>query len=108
MLREITPSTLRERLDRGEPTFLLDVRQPWEFALGSLPGSVLIPLHELPARLDEVTPPSGALLVTVCHHGVRSLQAAAFLARNGHTSVCSLAGGTDAWSREIDPSLARY
>jgi rhodanese-related sulfurtransferase len=108
MIQEISPATLRARLDRGEPTFLLDVRQPWEFALGALPGSVLIPLHELPARLGEITPPAEALLVTVCHHGVRSLHAAAFLARNGHKSVCSLAGGTDAWSLEIDPSLARY
>jgi adenylyltransferase/sulfurtransferase len=108
MVSEITARALSERLARNEPTYLLDVRQPWEFELGALPDAVLVPLDQLPARAHEIKLPDGALLVTVCHHGVRSLHAAMFLARNGHPGVQSLAGGTDAWSREIDPGLARY
>jgi adenylyltransferase/sulfurtransferase len=108
MIREISVTELSARLARGEATHLIDVREPWEFELGALPGSQHIPLGELPARLDEVRPREGALLVIVCHHGVRSLRAAMFLARSGHPEACSLAGGTDAWSRLVDPSLARY
>jgi rhodanese-related sulfurtransferase len=108
MISEITARALSERLARNEPTVLLDVRQPWEFELGALPGAVLVPLDQLPARAHEINVPEGALLVTVCHHGVRSLHAGVFLARNGHPKVVSLAGGTDAWSREIDPTLASY
>jgi adenylyltransferase/sulfurtransferase len=57
---------------------------------------------------DELEPPPGALVVTYCHHGVRSLNAAAILLRAGHARVASLAGGIDRWSIEIDPSVPRY
>ena len=96
------------RLAVGEPTWLLDVRQPWEHATASLPGSHLIPLPDLPSHLDEVVPPEGALVVVYCHHGVRSLSAAAFLESLGRQNVASLAGGIDAWSLRIDPTVPRY
>jgi len=108
MPREITPRELAARRDAGAALHLLDVRQPWEHALVALPDSQLVPLDELATRCDEVAPPPGALLVTYCHHGVRSLQAAALLATRGHRDVVSLAGGIDAWAREVDPSLPRY
>jgi rhodanese-related sulfurtransferase len=107
-MREITPHELAARLAAGAPTYLVDVRQPWEHDVAALPGSRLVPLDEMPARHREVHPPPGALLVTYCHHGVRSLDAAMFLARNGWPDVASLAGGIDAWARVIDPSLRRY
>ena len=87
---------------------VVDVREPWEHALAALPGSVLVPLGELEARAGELAPPAGALVVTYCHHGVRSLSAAGFLARSGVEPVVSLAGGLDAWSRDIDPTVPRY
>ena len=93
---------------RGESIYLVDVRQPWEHELVCLPDDVLVPLGEIADRYDEITPPEGALVVTYCHHGVRSLNAAAMLERIGHTRVASLAGGIDAWSQLIDPSLPRY
>ena len=104
---EIAPQQLKERLARGEATLLVDVRQPWEHETCALPGSLLIPLGELPGRLDEVQPPEGALVVAYCHHGVRSLQATALLAHAG-VSAASLAGGIDRWSLEIDPKIPRY
>lgn len=105
---EIAPEALAERLRRGEPVYLLDVRQEWEHETARLPGDVLIPLPELPARLDEVRPAPGQLVVAYCHHGVRSLGAAAILREAGFAEALSLAGGIDLWSRAIDPSIPRY
>jgi adenylyltransferase/sulfurtransferase len=93
---------------RGESIYLVDVRQPWEHELARLGDEILVPLDQLADRSDEITPPAGALVVTYCHHGIRSLNAAAILQQLGHTNVASLAGGIDAWSQLIDPSIARY
>src|SRR5215470_10079898 len=100
-MREITPRDLAARLAAGEPTFLLDVRQPWEHACAAIAGSVLVPLDQLGGRLAELRPPEGALVVTYCHHGMRSLDAAHFLAGRGWTNVASLAGGIDAWANQV-------
>lgn len=92
------------------PPLLLDVRQPWEAALASirLEGveTRLIPMGELVQRLDELNPTQP--VVCYCHHGVRSLQVVAFLERQGFDSVYNLAGGIDAWSREVDPAVPLY
>jgi rhodanese-related sulfurtransferase len=93
---------------RGESIYLVDVRQPWEHELVRLADDVLVPLDRLADQFDDVAPPPGALVVTYCHHGVRSINAAAMLERLGHAKVASLAGGIDAWSQLIDPSLPRY
>jgi adenylyltransferase/sulfurtransferase len=108
MPREITPRALSAALASGEAVRLLDVRQPWESQLASLPGSLLIPLGELPARSKEVGSPGDSRLVVYCHHGVRSQSAAVYLERLGYDNVHSLAGGIDAWSCEIDPAVPRY
>ncbi len=108
MVQQIHPQELAERLKRGEPTFLLDVRQPDEHRIAVLPASMLIPLGELPLRLDELEPPSGSLIVVYCHHGIRSLSGTAILEQAGFGPAASLAGGIDAWSRLIDPSVPRY
>jgi rhodanese-related sulfurtransferase len=105
---EIAPQALAARLAAGEPTFLLDVREPWEHTLAAIPGNVLVPLGELTARWNDVTVPDGALVVTYCHHGVRSLRAAGWLRAAGEANVVSLAGGIDAWSREVDARVPRY
>jgi rhodanese-related sulfurtransferase len=105
---EIRPEDLAQRLQRGERVCLLDVRQEWEHQAARLPGDLLIPLHELPARLDEVQPEPGQLVVAYCHHGVRSLSAAAILRNAGFATALSLAGGIDLWSQLIDPSVPRY
>ena len=107
-MMEIRPEQLAEKLRRGEPVWLLDVRQEWEHQLARLPDQALIPLHELQQRLDEVQPPEGSLVVAYCHHGVRSLSAAALLRQAGFADAVSLAGGIDLWSRAIDPSVPRY
>lgn len=94
---------LADRLALGEPLTLLDVREPWEAQVASIPGSVLIPLGELAAaRLDSTIP-----VVVYCHLGARSARARDLLADGGF-SVTHLAGGVDAWARELDPEMARY
>ena len=108
MVPQLSVRDLAKRLANEQPTYLLDVRQPWEHETAALPGSVLIPLNELAQRAGEVQPPPGALVVVYCHHGVRSLQGAALLQRLGHAGVASLAGGIEAWSCEVDAGVPRY
>lgn len=92
------------------PALLLDVREPWEVALAPLrvPGTAArdLPLGQLPAHAGEL--PRSQPIVCICHHGVRSRQAVAFLVRLGFESVYNLAGGVDAWSMEVDPAVPRY
>ena len=107
-MMEIEPRALAEKLRRGDPVWLLDVRHEWEHALSRLPDHALIPLHELPDRLGEVRPPPGVEIVCYCHHGVRSSSAAAILRQAGFGDALSLAGGIDLWSRLVDPSVPRY
>jgi rhodanese-related sulfurtransferase len=107
MLPQIHPTDLKAMLDAGLPVLLVDVREPDEHAFCALPGSVPIPLGELPARAQEVEP-GGALVVVYCHHGVRSLSGAAVLRQAGLPEVASLRGGIDLWSRTVDPAVPRY
>lgn len=107
MAREISARELAKQMANGQAIRLLDVRQPAEQEIAALPGAVLIPLNELPARSAEVAI-AGDTLVVYCHHGVRSQRAAEYLLHLGHIDVRSLAGGIDAWSREVDPSVLRY
>jgi rhodanese-related sulfurtransferase len=89
---------------------LLDVREPWEVELAaiSLPGvaAINMPMGSVPERMSELDPAQS--IVCICHHGVRSLQVVAFLQRHGFESVYNLAGGIDAWSAEVDPTVPRY
>jgi len=107
MVAQIDPKELAERLARpeGERPHLLDVREPHEFALVRLPDAQLIPLHELPTRLNEV--PEGREVVVYCHHGTRSYSGAAILNAAGRQAP-NMRGGIDAWARLIDPKLPRY
>jgi rhodanese-related sulfurtransferase len=108
MVQQIRPEELAEKLRAAESVYLLDVRQPWEHDYCALPGSVLIPLPELPGRLDEVHPPQGAAVVVYCHHGIRSLSGAAILEAAGIGPAYSLAGGIEAWAVVVDPKVGRY
>ncbi len=101
----IAPNELKQRIERGEHPFVLDVREPWEVAAAALPGTTHIPMGEIPSRLSELDPDRET--VVLCHHGIRSAQVAIYLARNGFEKVLNLAGGIDAWSA-IDPAVPRY
>ncbi|MBK6847254.1 MAG: molybdopterin-synthase adenylyltransferase MoeB [Proteobacteria bacterium] len=90
----------------GEPDALLDVREPHEHQLVSLPGAVLLPLGELPARLHELAATRG--YVIYCHRGARAERAYGLLRQAGFSGLRVLTGGIDAWATRIDPSLPRY
>jgi rhodanese-related sulfurtransferase len=106
---ELSPGEFLRRwpagsLDAG--VRLLDVREPEELELASVPGALHVPMRHVPARLNEL--PQDKPLVVMCHSGVRSRRVAQFLTDNGFEHVFNLQGGIDAWSREIDPSVPRY
>ncbi|HEX9218099.1 MAG TPA: molybdopterin-synthase adenylyltransferase MoeB [Gemmatimonadales bacterium] len=103
---EITPKDLQRERSRKPDLLLVDVREPREAEIASIEGARLIPLRELPRRLSEL--PSHAEIVTHCHHGQRSLKAREILVGAGFHNVRSLAGGIDAWSREVDAEVPRY
>ena len=89
---------------------LLDVREPWEFALAAITIDGLetrpMPMNSVPEHIAELDPTQP--VVCICHHGARSAQVVAFLERQGFESVYNLAGGIDAWSRAVDPAVPRY
>jgi len=102
----VTVKDLQKKLQEPNELFLLDVREPSEFAYASIAGSVLIPLNQIPQRLSELD--SQREIVVICHHGMRSMQAANYLDRSGFTQVSNLQGGIDAWSLECDSAVRRY
>ena len=103
---EMTVHELKARFDSGNPPWLLDVREGWEYATSHFPGGTLIPLGDLAARIDEV--PRDVDLVVYCHHGMRSARAVAMLRHAGWARVRNLSGGIDRWSIEVDPKTPRY
>ncbi|MEP7298966.1 MAG: rhodanese-like domain-containing protein [Burkholderiales bacterium] len=95
---------------QGEHPVLLDVREPWEFALAAIRVDGLrtlhIPMNEIPGRLAELD--AAQPVVCICHHGMRSAQVVAFLERQGFDAAYNLAGGIDAWSEQVDATVPRY
>jgi adenylyltransferase/sulfurtransferase len=103
--REITSTELKARLDRGEPLVILDVREPQEYQINRISGSVLIPLGELPQRYNELDPSQE--IIAQCKSGARSAKAAEFLRQKGY-QVKNLKGGILGWIDAVDPSQPKY
>ena len=103
---EVEARALADELHDERMPLLLDVREPHEWEIAHIEGATLIPLGELPARLAELEPHRP--IVTYCHRGVRSQRAREILAGAGFGGVRSLAGGIDAWARDVEPGMARY
>ena len=103
---EIDIAMLERLRAKGEDVKIVDLREAWEREICALADSIAIPLEELPARVGEL--PEAETLVLLCHHGVRSLQAAMWLKGQGFENVVSLRGGIDAWASEVEPGMRRY
>jgi len=103
---EITVRELSDRLARGDDLLLVDVREPHELAIAKFPGAVHVPLRAVAARAAEL--PRDRLLVLTCHKGIRSMRALEILRELGFSRLKNLAGGIDAWSREVDSGVPRY
>ncbi len=109
---EITVQGFEQLRSAGQPAtpdapILLDVREPWEFQTASLADSLLMPMGDVTSRAHAELDPD-AHIVVLCHHGQRSLSVAMWLRAQGFERAQSLAGGIDAWSRTIDPTVPRY
>jgi sulfur-carrier protein adenylyltransferase/sulfurtransferase len=102
----LTPRELKSELDRGDDVVIVDVREPQEFQINRLPGSILIPLGDLPKRYVELDP--NANIVTQCKSGMRSAKAQDFLRSKGFTRVRNLTGGVLGWIDQVDPSQPKY
>jgi rhodanese-related sulfurtransferase len=96
---------LATHLQTASP-LLLDVREPWEFDICQIDGSINIPMGQIPLRLDEL--PASGEIVVICHHGVRSQQVIWFLQNRSLGDLVNLEGGVDAWARSVDPGMPVY
>ena len=105
-VEETTVEELKRRFDAGDDTFLLDVREPQEYQICTIPGSTLIPLGDLPSRLSELE--GRRNIVVHCKSGVRSAKAVKLLREAGFGDAVNLQGGILAWIDRIDPSLPKY
>ncbi|MFD2721957.1 rhodanese-like domain-containing protein [Hymenobacter monticola] len=104
---DISPEELHRRLQAGDDLQLIDVREEMEFEYCHLPGSQLLPLSEFTRRTGEIR--EEGPVVVICHHGVRSGQAAGYLRhRLGRTNVLNLRGGVAAWAERVDPAFPTY
>jgi adenylyltransferase/sulfurtransferase len=103
---EIDPVELKQMIDRQEPFFLLDVREPHEWDICRIPGAQLIPLGQLPANMNRLN--SADHIVAYCRSGVRSGKAVDLLKKSGFRKIKNLRGGILAWSDKVDPSVPKY
>ena len=103
---QLSPAELQRWRQDGKAFLLLDVRTDEETAVCTLPDSVHIPMNLIPLRSNEL--PDGLPIVVYCHHGIRSLHTAMYLADAGFETIYNLQGGIDAWAAQIDENMARY
>jgi len=102
---QVSVKELKRRMDAGEDVFVLDVREPHEYQIANI-GGTLIPQNDVPQRLAEID--REREIVVHCRSGARSQRIAEFLAQNGYTKISNLAGGILAWADEIDPKMQKY
>jgi adenylyltransferase/sulfurtransferase len=102
----LSSTDLKAELDRGGSVVILDVREPQEYQINRIPGSILLPLGDLPKRYVELDP--NAAIVTQCKSGMRSAKAQEFLRSKGFTNVRNLTGGILGWIDQVDPSQPKY
>jgi adenylyltransferase/sulfurtransferase len=102
---QLTVKELKQRIDAGEKPYILDVREPHEYRIAQISGT-LIPLNDVPNRLSEID--REREIIVHCRSGVRSQRVAEFLKQQGYPRVVNLAGGILAWADEIDPTVQKY
>ena len=99
---------LKQRLQQANSSdiVLLDVREPWEFDICAIPGSILIPMGSISQKLDSLD--KNREIVVICHHGIRSRRVANYMEQQGFTAMINLTGGVEAWAREVDLDMPTY
>ncbi len=104
-MKSISAPELSELLKSAIPV-LLDVREPWEFDICQIPGSINVPMAQIPQKLSQLE--SETDTVVICHHGVRSLQVIRYLHQQSFDRLINLDGGVDAWARQVDRDMTLY
>jgi adenylyltransferase/sulfurtransferase len=102
---QLSVKELKKRIDAGEDLFLLDVREPFEYQISNI-GGTLIPQNDVPQRLSEID--RSREIIVQCKSGGRSQKIAEFLKQSGYPNVVNLAGGILAWADQIDPRVKKY
>jgi rhodanese-related sulfurtransferase len=109
VISQIDAPALHKAIESGQKFALLDVRETWEFERAKIADSICVPMSTLASRVDEIRDlQSDKPLVVICHHGIRSMHVAQFLASQGFEALINLRGGIDAWSIQVDPSIPVY
>ena len=103
---EIEPTEVKAKIDRGDDFLLIDVREPHEYQICSIPQAKLIPLGDLAKRMNELD--SAKEIVAHCKSGARSGKAVDFLRQAGFKKVRNMKGGILAWSDKVDPRVPKY
>jgi rhodanese-related sulfurtransferase len=111
MIDQVSPSQLSSWVaQQDQAVVVLDVREDWELQTASVRPDGFefrhIPMGQLVQRLSELNPAQP--IACLCHHGSRSMQVASYLAQKGFQQVANIAGGINAWSTQVDPSVPRY
>ena len=106
MHEDFSPAEFIAQRDADDSWKIVDIREPWEIEIASVPRSIKIPMAEIPSRQNELD--ADKPLAVLCHSGGRSARVAEFLASQGFSRVANIAGGIDAWAQEVDNSLPRY
>lgn len=109
-MQEISVEELKQKIDKNEEVFVLDVREPFEQYQSKLDyaNSTLIPVGDLSGRVNEIESHKEEEVVCLCRSGARSAQACKMLENEGFKNVKNLKGGINQWAREIDNSLPVY
>ena len=106
-MRHFTAKQLHEYLAQTDiDPLLLDVREPWEFEYCHIEGSKLIPMGELPAKMETLDPQQD--IIMICHHGIRSRQMGYYMEQAGFKRITNLDGGVEQWADDVDPTMKRY
>ena len=105
-MRTVTSPELKRRLEKGDVPELIDVREPWEFEICRIEGSINIPMSDIVRARESLDRQTEKIII--CHHGLRSSQVAAFLESIGFEAVVNLEGGIDMWARLVDPAVPTY
>ena len=106
-MREFEAAELKHYLEQSEqPPLLLDVRQPWEYDICHLDDAQLVPMSEIPARMNELDKEQE--IVVICHHGIRSRQVGRYLEASGFKNIINLSTGMAGWAQQVDRTMATY
>jgi rhodanese-related sulfurtransferase len=106
-MRHFSARELQHHLAASETMpLLLDVREEWEYEYCHIAGSILIPMGQIPARLEELDKKQE--IVVICHHGIRSRHIGIYLEHAGFDNVINLEGGVEQWATDVEPTMQRY